>query len=258
MSRRSLALIDAKIGDTVEIELPNSATLQDGGITPVIAVTVVGSFDPVPVEGPYWVGRPYFDAFNPTSSIVALEEVPPTADPVFVGPGSAQASRIATYTIDTPLIPLRVRLEDSRPLRRQIRALALETPRLLVNPDTHIPAALDRADDGRELVRIAAPLAVTQLVLLSWWTLYLVVGSATEERSPELGLAKLRGLTARQTRRFGLAEVLLLLLVAAPLGTVVGYTSASPKRRVCRAVSPRSLARPSSGERSSVAEPTTR
>jgi hypothetical protein len=225
MARRSLALIGAKIGDTVEIELPNSATLQDGGSTPVIAVTVVGSYDPVPVAGPYWVGRPYFDAYNPTSSIVELEEVPPTADPVFVGPGSAQAGRIATYTIDTPLIPLRVRLDDSQPLRRQIRGLALETPRLLVNTDTQVPATLDTADQGRDLVRIAAPLAVTQLVLLSWWTLYLVVGSATVERSPELGLAKLRGLTAAQTRRFGLAEIVLLLLVAAPLGTFVGYSA---------------------------------
>ena len=225
LSRRSLALVDAAVGDTVEIELPNSATLQDGGRTPVIEVTVVGAFDPVPVQGPYWAGRPYFDGFHPKSRVVALEEVPPTADPVFLGPGSARASRIATYTIDIPLVPPRVRLEDSQPLRRQVRALALETPRMLVNTDSQIPAALDRAQDGRELVRIAAPLAVTQLVLLSWWTLYLVVGSATEERSPELGLAKLRGLTARQTRRFGLAEILLLLLVAAPLGTVLGYAS---------------------------------
>jgi hypothetical protein len=225
LSRRSMALIDAKIGDTLRIELPNSASLQDGGSTPVIAVTVVGSFDPVPVDGPYWVGRPYFDVFTASSSIVELEEVPPTADPVFLGPGSALPSRISTYTIDTPVIPLRVRLDDSRPIRRQIRGLALETPRLLVNTDSQLPAALDRADDGRELVRIAAPLAVTQLVLLSWWTLYLVVGSATEERSPELGLAKLRGLTGRQTRRFGLAEVVLLLLVAAPVGTVLGYTA---------------------------------
>ena len=82
-------------------------------------------------------------------------------------------------------------------LRQQVRRLSdtvVGLPEL--TPDSKLPAALARADDGRELVRIAAPLAVTQLVLLSWWTLYLVVGSATEERSPELGLAKLRGLTA--------------------------------------------------------------
>jgi len=225
MSRRSLEILGAEVGDVVEAELPNSATLQDGGIAPVVAVQVVGAYDPVPVDDDYWVGRPYFDAFNPQASIVALEDVPPTADPVFLGTGGAGAARIATYTIDVPLRVSGVRLDDTTPLRRQVRALSLETPRLLVNTDSLLPAALDRADDGRRLVRIAAPLAVIQLVLLSWWTLYLVVGSATEERSPELGLAKLRGLTGRQTRRFGLAEVFLLLLVAAPLGTALGWAA---------------------------------
>ena len=223
MSRRSLEILGAEVGDVVEAELPNSATLQDGGIAPVVAVKVVGAYDPVPVDDGYWVGRPYFDAFNPRSAIVALEEVPPTADPVFLGRGGAGASRIATYSIDVPLLASRVRLDDTAPLRHQIRALSLETPRLLINTESQLPAALDSSDQGRRLVRIAAPLAVTQLVLLSWWTLYLVVGSATEERSPELGLAKLRGLTARQTRRFGLAEVFLLLLVAAPVGTALGW-----------------------------------
>jgi putative ABC transport system permease protein len=225
MSRRSLEVLSAEVGDVVEAELPDSATLQDGGIAPVVAVQVVGAYDPVPVDDAYWVGRPYFDAFNPDSAISELEEVPPTVDPVFLGTGGAGAARIATYTIDVPLLAPQVRLDDTAPLRRQVRALSLETPRLLLNTDSQLPAALDRADEGRRLVRIAAPLAVIQLVLLSWWTLYLVVGSATEERSPELGLAKLRGLTGQQTRRCGLAEVFLLLLVAAPLGTALGWAA---------------------------------
>ena len=189
----------------------------------MLTVQVVGAVDPVPVESPYWAGRPYFSSFYPEAAIRSLESVPPTADPVFVGPGSAALGRITTYTVDVPVLPLKVDLEDAATLRRQIRPLTDATSAYLVTTDSQLPSALARADDGRELVRIAAPLAVTQLVLLSWWTLYLVVGSATEERSPELGLAKLRGLTARQTRRFGLAEVFLLLLIAAPLGTLIGY-----------------------------------
>ena len=73
------------------------------------------------------------------------------------------------------------------------------------------------------MVRVAAPLAAAQLVLLAWVILAHVVGSATEERAPELGLAKLRGQGPGRTVRFGLAEVVLLLLVAAPLGTVPGW-----------------------------------
>jgi hypothetical protein len=222
-TRRSLALVGGKLGGTVEVELPDSATIDNGGTPPVLRLTAVGTLDPVPVQSPYWAGRPYFASFFPTYTPHGLGENPPTADPVFVGPGTAEAGSITTYTVDVPLLPRRVRLDDAGTLRRQIRALSDKNTGYLLTTYSQLPAALARADDGRELVRIAAPLAVTQLVLLSWWTLYLVVGTATEERSPELGLAKLRGLSARQTRRFGLAEIVLLLLVAAPLGTVIGF-----------------------------------
>ena len=53
-----------------------------------------------------------------------------------------------------------------RDAARQIRRLHDTTAGYLVTTDSQLPAALARADDGRELVRIAAPLAVTQLVLL--------------------------------------------------------------------------------------------
>ena len=177
----------------------------------------------MPVESPYWAGRPYFSSFYPEA-----DDPGPGVRPADGRPGVHRArlgalGRITTYTVDVPVLPLKVDLEDAATLRKQIRQLTDATSAYLVTTDSQLPSALARADDGRELVRIAAPLAVTQLVLLSWWTLYLVVGSATEERSPELGLAKLRGLTARQTRRFGLAEVFLLLLIAAPLGTLIGY-----------------------------------
>jgi len=223
LTRRSLTLLGAGIGDTVEMELANTATIETADLPPVLAIRVVGSFDPVPVESSYWAGRPYFAAYYPESSLDGFDSVPPTADPVFVGPGSADRANITTYTVDVPLLPAQVRLEHADVLRAQVRRIGLSAASYLLRMDTQLPAALQRADTGRDLVRIAAPLAVTQLVLLSWWTLYLVVGSATEERAPELGLAKLRGLAPGQTRRFGLAEVVLLLLVAAPLGAVVGW-----------------------------------
>lgn len=226
VTRRSMELLGTKVGGQLSVGLPNSATIDTGGLPPLLHLTVVGSFDPVPVQSPYWAGRPYFNAFYPQAHPKGIDgEDPPTADPVFVGPGGAKAGAITTYTVDVPVLPTKVRLDDATTLRQQIRRLGNVNTAFQLTTYSQLPAALGRADDGRDLVRVAAPLAVTQLVLLSWWTLYLVVGSATEERSPELGLAKLRGLTARQTRRFGLAEIFLLLLIAAPLGTVIGYAA---------------------------------
>jgi putative ABC transport system permease protein len=227
VTRRSLALLGIKIGDTLPIDLTELTTEESGAVAPTLLVKVVGSFDPVSVANSYWVGQPYFTEFFPRAVPNGLPTttLPPIADPVFVGPGTAATAKITGYTIDAPVLANRVRLGDGPALVSQAQALnhflsAYELPSV-----TQLPSALEQANNGRNLVRIASPLAVTQLVLLSWWTLFLVVGSATEERSPELGLAKLRGLSQGQTSRFGLAEIVLLLVVAAPLGTVAGYAA---------------------------------
>ncbi len=225
LARRSLDLVGAEIGDTIELEVENGDTVAPGAIPPVLAVRVVGAFAPVPVETDYWAGRPYFDAYLPRTTPDGLSVLPPRADPVFVAEGSVALARVSTYTVDVPVRAPSVHLDDADVVRAQVERLDRAVADQPLRLETGLVAALDRADAGRDIVRVAAPLAVAQLVLLSWWTLYLVVGSATEERSPELGLARLRGLSAGQTRRFGLAEVVLLLLAAAPLGTVLGWAA---------------------------------
>jgi hypothetical protein len=222
-TRRTLTLLGSKVGDTLRITLDELSGDAVGVAPPTLLITIVGSFDPVSVNDAYWVGEPYFNDYFPEARTVADIPVPGTADPVFLAPGSADASGISGYTVDVPVLPDRVHLGDGPTLERQVDRFEAALGTYGLTGVTALPATLDQASNGRDLVRIASPLAVTQLVLLAWWTLFLVVGSATEERSPELGLAKLRGLSQGQTARFGLAEIVLLLVVAAPLSTVAGY-----------------------------------
>jgi putative ABC transport system permease protein len=225
VTRRSLAILGVRIGDTLPIDLTELTADESGAVPPTLLIKIVGSFDPVSVANSYWAGQPYFSEFFPVALPSGLGSTPAVADPVFVGPGTAATAGITGFTVDAPVLADRVRLDDAPTLVRQVRALNEFLSAYQLSSVTQLPAALKQADNGRDLVRIASPLAVTQLVLLSWWTLFLVVGSATEERSPELGLAKLRGLSQGQTSRFGLAEIVLLLVVAAPLGTVAGYVA---------------------------------
>jgi putative ABC transport system permease protein len=225
VTRRSLALLGVKVGDTLPIDLRELTGDESGAVPPTLLIKIVGSFDPVSVKNSYWVGQPYFTEFFPRALPSGLGDAPPVADPVFVGPGTAAKAGITGFTVDAPVLATRVRLDDAPTLVRQVNRLNFFLSAYQLSSVTQLPSALKQADNGRNLVRIASPLAVTQLVLLSWWTLFLVVGSATEERSPELGLAKLRGLSQGQTGRFGLAEIVLLLVVAAPLGTVAGYVA---------------------------------
>jgi putative ABC transport system permease protein len=225
VTRRSLTLLGIKVGDTLPFDLKELTVDETGAVPPTVHIKVVGTFDPVPVANSYWVGQPYFTEFFPLSVPEGLTDLPPVADPVFVGQGTAATAQITGYTIDAPVLAGQVRLNDGPALVGQVQRLNEFLSAYSLSSVTQLPLALEQANTGRNLVRIASPLAVTQLVLLSWWTLFLVVGSATEERSPELGLAKLRGLSQGQTGRFGLAEIVLLLVVAAPLGTVAGYVA---------------------------------
>lgn len=84
-----------------------------------------------------------------------------------------------------------------------------------------LPALITSVDAARRQVADSALVVTAQLVLLSWFVLFLVVAATTEERSPEVALAKLRGMRAGPTALFALTEPLLLLTLAAPLGLVL-------------------------------------
>ena len=64
--------------------------------------------------------------------------------------------------------------------------------------------------------------AVLSLVLVALALLMRLLNAASELRVPELALASLRGVTARRLWGLGLAEPLVVLLIATPLGVVFG------------------------------------
>ncbi|MCF6378584.1 hypothetical protein L2K70_13310 [Nocardioides KLBMP 9356] len=64
--------------------------------------------------------------------------------------------------------------------------------------------------------------AVLSLVLVALALLMRLLNAASELRVPELALASLRGVTARRLWGLGLAEPLVILLVATPLGVAAG------------------------------------
>jgi putative ABC transport system permease protein len=62
-----------------------------------------------------------------------------------------------------------------------------------------------------------------QLLLLSWYVLYLVVATTTAARSDEVALAKLRGRRVRSVVGLTLTEPLLLALLAVPTGVLLAW-----------------------------------
>jgi hypothetical protein len=220
MPARSLELLGLHLGDRLHLSLPEVASAERGQGS--VDLTVVGTYQPFSLDDPYWLGRQIF-GYVPHSMPKGLGELPPVTDTLLAGDGFAQRVGLAGYTLDVPVDPTMLDLTTGPAAADQVtrfqRGLGLRGA--LVT--SQLPVLVDQATARSTVVRVAAPLAAVQLVLLAWVILAHVVGSATQERAPELGLAKLRGLTPGRTVRFGLAEVVLLLLVAAPLGTLLGW-----------------------------------
>lgn len=220
VTTRSLELLGLRIGDSISLAFPDLASAERGQVSG--RVTVVGSFTPFELGDRYWLGRQIF-GYVPHSRPKGLEDLPPLTDTLLAGPGFVEQVQLPSYAVDIPVDPTELDLQSAPAAAAQVTELQRTMGLRGALVTSQLPLLVDQAAQRSRVVRIAAPLAAVQLVLLAWVILAHVVGSATQERAPELGLAKLRGQTPGRTVRFGLAEVVLLLLVAAPLGTVLGW-----------------------------------
>jgi putative ABC transport system permease protein len=187
---------------------------------PGTTVTVVGVYDRTTARGP---------AFALSSPIQAE---PPSAGTPLPRLDLVLASRETltpllsqlTITSYRTLRPGVVHISNLPALSTLLTAVSVN-PAVTGLPEYTVSSPLGAVISGlagsRHRVADAALVVTAQLVLLAWFVLFLVVSATTEERSPEVALAKLRGMRAGATAAFVLTEPLLLLLVAAPLGLLV-------------------------------------
>jgi putative ABC transport system permease protein len=84
------------------------------------------------------------------------------------------------------------------------------------------------ADDIQEQIdqsRVTVPLLLAQLFLLAVVVLWLVLMAITEQRRPEVALARLRGHSRRGARRLLLAELMPVTLLAVLPGALLAYAA---------------------------------
>lgn len=89
-----------------------------------------------------------------------------------------------------------------------------------------LAAVAAEVEDEQATARSSVAPAVLSLVLVALALLMRLLLAAGDLRVPELALASLRGLTGRRLWALGLAEPLVVLLAAAPLGVAGGYALA--------------------------------
>lgn len=217
VSARSLATYPWRLGTMVLLP-------------PFPPLRVVGLYSTANRSDPYWFSRDYFNAHI---SVGAGGSDPPNvSDSLFTPLGTFSRAR-SDYTtravIDLPLDVRTTRLRDVPRLTRQLAPyrLALAATDLAPQDESNLDGVLQRARASISQLNVAVLLVVGQLLLLSWFVLFLVVANASEARGPEVALAKLRGLSAAGTVAFGLLEPVLLLLLAVPLGLLLAVLAAA-------------------------------
>ncbi len=218
------AMISARMADQFDIALGETLRL---GISADIAtdqVEVVGTYDAATADPKVW-GPNSPAQFLPSKAPDGpdrLDEIVVDEELLLNVSGDIAASSFRALDATT------VHMSVVPDMRQAVEAAvaftsvsASSVPQTLASSE--LPKVLDALDSDLADVSSASFAVTAALVLLAWFALFLLVSATSEERSGEVALAKLRGMGTRSVFMFGLAEPILLLLAAMPIGLAVAY-----------------------------------
>lgn len=213
--------VAAKLGVTKG----QKVTLGSFRLKKPVRATVVGTYRPKQLLDPYWTNT---DLLDNQGSRTAGRGPGTYDDAAFVD----EATLLAGLP-DTLDFTYQARLPNELFGRTDGFSLTDEFARaghdLKVN-NFHVITSADGLailiDRDQNLVRIGVGVAVTQLLLLCWFALFLAVRHTAEERRPDIGLLKLRGAAPWRIWALTAEQSAWPMLTGAVLGWVGGYGAA--------------------------------
>ncbi|HTF09112.1 MAG TPA: FtsX-like permease family protein, partial [Asanoa sp.] len=223
VSERAVETLGFRVGEVLPLKADGGASRAAAGepipVNPTY--TVVGVYRIGDPTDPYWETTGFF----PGAPQNLLEDGTRIIDELFTGSADAVLAiprGRPVATVDYPLVPEKVRLDDLPELTRELETLS---DRNAVGPFALMIGLLPSLRDaGRQQAAITAgvPIVALPLVILCWFVLFLVVAAVTDDRRTEIALGKLRGLSLGGITRFAVGEPLLLIALAAPFGLLLG------------------------------------
>ncbi|HEY1177701.1 MAG TPA: FtsX-like permease family protein, partial [Phytomonospora sp.] len=202
-----------EVGDTVTVD---NGLADDGPLE----LVVTGLYRPRAETEPYWGRTLYFEQGYDDKGIARLDTLFVSTDEdvrAIGGPNVGVASRF-----EYPLLADRVQVAEVDALLAALgdwdTALLLDDRKL----ETNLPGAFRAIAADAEAIAESVPVVSVPLILLCWFVLFVVVANLSAARGPEVALAKLRGYSRPATVYFGLAEAIALIVLAAPVGVLLG------------------------------------
>ena len=227
LTRRSAGALGVELGEIVKVDTFAAVEPpQPGSGDPFVnELMVSGIYEPPDTTERYWFDRAFFD-FKPAEERIR-DPMEARLDAVLATPELLHAfNRLSVeVTAERALRANVVGVDEVDRIEAPIADLAAgrSNPEHIVGYDAPLLSFLEALDEERTVVRAATLLGSAQLLILAWYALGLVVTGTSDARSGEVALAKLRGLPVRMTVWHGVAEPLLLLIFALPLGVLLSY-----------------------------------
>jgi hypothetical protein len=213
VSARALADLQLKVGDVLPV-----ADGAANDTTPVLSLTVVGAYQPYDPAQEYWFDRAVTrDAVAGTSIL--------GGDTIFVDPSTLGSVhwRSLTTSVDVPLRLAHAGLGQEESVRQALTRLSTAAQGAGASTTTQLPTLLDAAAHQRSDARAALPLLALQIVVLSLVVLGYVAAATTEQRRPEVALARLRGQQPAAAAGLLVRELGVLVVIGALLGGLAGW-----------------------------------
>ena len=216
ISRRSAAAQRVTVGDVLTLLAPQHGDEER------VEHEIVGVYEPVDAADDGFWGRSGYFGHGPDPDGVEYLDALLVTDPEAVGGAVTEEVRVGVdYHLDIPAL----RDGDIDAVLAALKDLEVDgaepgEPALTV--DGNLVGIIDAIRVGQADIRASVPIVAVPLLVLCWFVLYMAVARVTDDRAPEMGLAKLRGLRYRSVAVFALGESMLLIVVALPLGILLG------------------------------------
>jgi putative ABC transport system permease protein len=224
VSRLAAGVTGVGVGDSLRISSQPTGSSPDE--PPGRDVSVVGVYEPPTPGDPFWSGRGQAppQVANPArtgSDVPAVDDVLTPWSTV----ASVKWSALRTH-LDLPVDVAKVDLGALAELRNATTQVDAAARTLGGSATSELDALLRSTTSQRHQARTVIPLLAVQLAVLGIVVLAFICAAATEQRRPEIALARLRGLGAGGAAGLLIRELGLLVILGAAVGSVVGWLAA--------------------------------
>jgi ABC-type antimicrobial peptide transport system permease subunit len=218
MSQRDTQLLGVKLGQKLR-------TSQG-------MVTITGIIGVANENASYWMGDAYF------SYAIHGGYTPPDLDAFFT-PSSTMSGLKVIATAQFPMLVKRTQPSTVPALTSTIKTFEYDVRnRFALGASSRVFVVIDSyLAEASEIVSIVGVVAL-QLLLLTLFVLYVLVARTAAARRGEVALARLRGATLPSVLAIGLAEPVVILVAALPIGLVLAWLGMKVASRVALSNAP--------------------